>query len=653
MSRALVIVGAGPRTTGILLALAALPEVPATEIHVIDPYPAGPGRIWRAVQPTEVWMNNTSDEITVYADGDPAVPAAVPGPGLAEWAGERHFVPRRDAAAYLRDAFDRAVAVLTDPATHPGITVTEHRTRAEHVTPPDGGVRTARLADGTELRADAVLLAQGHLDVDPGDPGTVGEGHIPPGYTVDQDFSAIPAGEDVLVRGFGLAFIDLMEILTEGRGGRFERGAGDAVPTYVPSGREPVLWVGSRRGVPYRSKPVDGPPAVELHHLVPATLDGIPRTPDGHLEPGHLRRLLTAELHGQWSAVTDEPLDLRRIDRPLDGLAFPDRHAVGREVEAVVLTNLGRATDLRHPQDGLLYSTLVASYFVLHSLLAEGLLDDADRDLVAQVEGSFSYVCSGPPPERLGNLLALHRAGVVRCLGPDTRFRRNPGAGPRFLADSPVVVGDPVPPTTWWTPGWPRSRCRGSRIRCCVVCWRTGNSSPGPGRPVRRSRCSSSTATTGRSERTAWRGTGCSWWDRRPPTRCGRGSDAPDNGPGSSRRTGGSRRRWRTRWWGGRRNSALLRDDLQSGGDLPRSLAGPARVVVDRGEGGAVNEGVRQPDRGVAVGRAEFQPCSRSFRTAGGDDGAALPVRPMRPLNLWTTCRESEQSCPQKCRTSH
>ena len=54
MSRALVIVGAGPRTTGILLALAALPEVPATEIHVIDPYPAGPSRVWRADQPTEV-----------------------------------------------------------------------------------------------------------------------------------------------------------------------------------------------------------------------------------------------------------------------------------------------------------------------------------------------------------------------------------------------------------------------------------------------------------------------------------------------------------------------------------------------------------------------------------------------------------------------
>ncbi|WP_010120442.1 FAD/NAD(P)-binding protein [Corynebacterium nuruki] len=463
MSRTLVIVGAGPRTTGILLALAALPPQagPAVDIHVVDPYPAGPGRIWRDDQPAEVWMNNTSDEITVYADGDPGVPAAVPGPGLADWAGGRRFVPRREAAGYLRDAFGRAVAALTDPASHPGVTVTEHRTRAEHVTPADGGVRQVRLADGTELRADVVLLAQGHLDVDPGDsgdpgdpgdPGTVGEGHTPPGYTVDQDFSGLPAGQDVLVRGFGLAFIDLMEMLTEGRGGRFEHrtghSAGDAarelVPTYVPSGREPVLWVGSRRGVPYRSKPVDGPPTVELRHLVPATLDRVPRTSDGTLAPGHLRRLLSAELHSQWSAVTDDALDLHRIDRPLDGLAFPGRHAVEREVEQIALTNLIRATDRRHPQDGVLYSTLVASYFVLHALLAEGLLDEEDRALVARVEGSFSYVCSGPPPERLGNLLALHRAGLVRFLGPDTRFRRNADGGPRFRADSPVVGGDPV-----------------------------------------------------------------------------------------------------------------------------------------------------------------------------------------------------------------
>jgi hypothetical protein len=54
-------------------------------------------------------------------------------------------------------------------------------------------------------------------------------------------------GENVLVRGFGLAFIDLMLLLTEGRGGRFEEQPGGGL-RYQPSGAEPVLHVGSRRG---------------------------------------------------------------------------------------------------------------------------------------------------------------------------------------------------------------------------------------------------------------------------------------------------------------------------------------------------------------------------------------------------------------------
>ncbi|NEE15286.1 adenylate cyclase, partial [Streptomyces sp. SID7499] len=62
------------------------------------------------------------------------------------------------------------------------------------------------------------------------------------------DLDALRPGEPVIVRGIGLAFIDLMVLLTEGRGGRHEDGV------YLPSGREPVLYVGSRRGVPYHAK---------------------------------------------------------------------------------------------------------------------------------------------------------------------------------------------------------------------------------------------------------------------------------------------------------------------------------------------------------------------------------------------------------------
>ncbi len=77
---------------------------------------------------------------------------------------------------------------------------------------------------------------------------------------------------------------------------------------------------------------VDGPPAVELHHLVPAILDRIPRTPYGRPVTRDLWRLLYDSCTVSGSAVTDEPLDLHRIDRPLDGLGLPGpAHAVERE----------------------------------------------------------------------------------------------------------------------------------------------------------------------------------------------------------------------------------------------------------------------------------------------------------------------------------
>ena len=60
-------------------------------------------------------------------------------------------------------------------------------------------------------------------------------------------------GADVIVLGFGQAFTDLVILLTEGRGGRFVDGV-DGALRYEASGREPIVHVGSRRGVPYRSK---------------------------------------------------------------------------------------------------------------------------------------------------------------------------------------------------------------------------------------------------------------------------------------------------------------------------------------------------------------------------------------------------------------
>lgn len=66
------------------------------------------------------------------------------------------------------------------------------------------------------------------------------------------DLSAVKPGERVLLRGLGLNFFDYQALFTHGRGGVFTRVDGRLV--YRPSGREPRLYAGSRRGVPYQAR---------------------------------------------------------------------------------------------------------------------------------------------------------------------------------------------------------------------------------------------------------------------------------------------------------------------------------------------------------------------------------------------------------------
>src|SRR5690625_7972135 len=76
----------------------------------------------------------------------------------------------------------------------------------------------------------------------------------------EREYTGLPAGETVLVRGLGANFFDVIGQLAAEWGGTLEPVAGDPHGRlrYLPSGREPHLVVGSRRGVPYRSKPAGG-----------------------------------------------------------------------------------------------------------------------------------------------------------------------------------------------------------------------------------------------------------------------------------------------------------------------------------------------------------------------------------------------------------
>jgi hypothetical protein len=125
-------------------------------------------------------------------------------------------------------------------------------------------------------------------------------------------------------------------------------------------------------------------------------------------------------------ADPEDLFDIDHLDRPLSR-AVDDRTS-GTDVERLVAdhvaADLRRRADPARSSDRAVFDTLLGVYAALAELVVAGRLLDEDR--VRHVEGRFhglfSFLASGPPPRRLAELLALHRAGVVRFTGPDVEL---------------------------------------------------------------------------------------------------------------------------------------------------------------------------------------------------------------------------------------
>lgn len=520
---AIVVVGAGPRGTGILERLvASAPELygdvlagPGLDVHLVDPYPPGAGRVWRHAQSSLLAMNSMAADVTMWTDDSVVCAGPVaPGPSFWEWAQQlrAHGDPEAELGADLAGEL-RAVTASTFPSRRlqshylgavlgevldrapAGMRVHLHRTGAESLT-EDGADQLVRLADGGTLRADAVVLASGHLDAAPttdesallGRAGELGLRYLPPQQTSDSDLSVIRPGERVLVRGLGLAFVDLVALLFEGRGGRFETDPDDPdALRYLPCGEEPVLVAGSPRGATYHAKTqyqlrggrppvprfltpevtdalVDGGGPVDLREQVwPLMAKEIGWGWYHELFQGHPDRVRTgwedfaarfaAVPHGSreeteligW-AVPDplDRLDTDALDRPLDGV-----HACGLDelqplVRARIAEDLRRHVDDRHTPHLGAFVAMLSVFTETTRLAGSGVLSAASRarDL-PWWQGFFNSVASGPPGFRVRELLALSRAGYLQFLGAGMDVALDDGG---FHATSATLAG--APPVT-------------------------------------------------------------------------------------------------------------------------------------------------------------------------------------------------------------
>lgn len=508
---AVVFVGGGPRTAGVLERIAAnrpgLLSGPL-EIHVVEPHVPGSGRIWRYDQHPGLLLNSMAADITMFTDASVACEGpASQGPNLAEWAagvvdGSITDVPdfpsalheqlrsltgatfptRQLQSQYLEWFFRRAARSL-------GRDVTVHRTTAVAVEQVRGpAAETAgspaaylvELANGRSLRADVVVTALGHTDSRPDAAsaawadfaGRHGGYHAAPSYTTDVDYSPIAPGQDVIVAGMGLAFVDLLVLLMEGRGGRFVETP-DGGLEYLPSGREPKLWAGSRRGVPYHSKisaTLRGEAPGPLRFLTPAAVEAL-LARHGELDfrrdlwpliakeagYGYYRELLTGspgrgamgwdEFAARYSDLdwysaargelvaaavpgTDLHLDLERLDRPFTGRRFTDHQEVQDAVVGYIEHDLALRDSPEHPETLALFLALLHVYMEVGRVVPPERLNARSQQTVhGWWHGFFSFVDSGPPPHRLRQMLALHRAGLLHFLGPDLEVDADESTG--------------------------------------------------------------------------------------------------------------------------------------------------------------------------------------------------------------------------------
>ncbi|MFD2469974.1 FAD/NAD(P)-binding protein [Amycolatopsis silviterrae] len=496
-SLVICVVGAGPRGVSVVervCANAALAPGAPVVVHLVDAVCDGGGRVWRTAQPGELLMNTVASQVTMFTDDsvDCRGPV-VTGPSLYDWArvvmvmdglDEYPETVHAEARRLTPDSYPSRSfyghyvgwvlrrVVSTAPAR---VSVVSHRRVAVALDDNVDGTQVVTLDDGTRLGdVDVVVLAQGHVGMEPAEPerallrfaGERGLRYFPPGNPADVDLSRIRAGESVALRGMGLNFFDYLALLTVGRGGTFRRASGRL--KYRPSGREPLMYAGSRRGIPYHARGENQKGASGRHEPMFLTPEVIrwfrSRVADG--KPLRFRRdlwpLITREVQLAYhrtllterdgaaagDAFARDYVALAELD--VDGLsesALLDRYRVApvhrwnwdrvtrpwgprffRDHDEYLRWLLGYlAEDVAQAKLGNVRGPLKAAVDVLRDLRNEirlvvdhgGLSGSSYRDELEQWYNPLNaFLSIGPPVRRIEEMIALIEAGVLRVLPP-------------------------------------------------------------------------------------------------------------------------------------------------------------------------------------------------------------------------------------------
>ena len=338
-----------------------------------------------------------------------------------------------------------------------------HYERALDVVPVKGDRESVLFETGRAIVVDHVILTSGHTPNRQPEPEPGSVRYMQP-YPVSQFAAAPAAGESIALAGMGLVGYDLMAALTTGRGGTF-LDVGDR-KKYLPSGREPVITLFSRSGVPYCAKSASGIDPTGDYRPVVCTPEVFAAIRNGgsaefsrrsvdfrnellpllfaemqaryHVQAATLRggkegSVRTQKmLHDAWLsnhfgeairglADTDGIFDPASHLFAGDGMTYASSEDYERQFYAMVERDLDEALT----PGG---SPVKAAQEVLRILRDEirsiiefgGLALESYIDFQSNIRSKINRIEAGPPPSRSQQLLALIDAGVVRVpLGPN------------------------------------------------------------------------------------------------------------------------------------------------------------------------------------------------------------------------------------------
>ncbi|WP_409077247.1 FAD/NAD(P)-binding protein [Pseudomonas cichorii] len=454
-TRKVAIIGMGSRGLSILEQLIGMARDDRSQrwlIELFDPQSPGSG-LHLAEQPDYLMLNTMAGQLSAFSSAFPACEPA--GMTFLQWCtahglrlDERghtsdsesarpiafgDFVPRKLLGRYLQDSYR---FLLEQCPAH--VQVRHYRQTVIACQPlPDAPGFRLQTANGQRFTTEALFLTSGH----------VVEAQAPQ-----------HSGERVLIEGLGLTAMDTVAALTQGRGGRYVRDSGIAGWRYQPSGREPQIYLFSRSGLAFHSRPqwrqgrgvalprlfftaqaIETLRQQRLHGQLDFVQDILPLIEDEmrgvfyqarvHLEaPLQLASLQQA----LWDAVQPqarEALFARLADQwgafeP--GQWLSPRRWSGNPEDYGQWYRQWIEDDLALSRRGTAQSPLKQALEVwrdyrdlLRTLVdRQGLTERSTLEFYAIWAGVSNRLVGGPQKERYEDLLALLDAGVVRVLPP-------------------------------------------------------------------------------------------------------------------------------------------------------------------------------------------------------------------------------------------